>query len=81
MLGDTGHKIIAVFMTVGLLLLLAVLIGRHSPHATRLLEYFKSGSPSAEVVANKALLTLPELIKKVKPSVVEITTYDGTDDP
>jgi len=78
---DTGHKSIAILMTLGLLLLLAFLIGRHSPYAASLLEYFKSSPPSAEVVATKTALALPDLIKKIKPSVVEITTYDSADDP
>ena len=77
MAGNTGHKSLAIFMVVGLLLLLGFLILRHSPYTTDLLDYLKRSPSNAETATSKSPLALPELIKKVKPSVVEITTYDA----
>ena len=75
MAGDKAHKNLALFMIVGLLLLLSFFIVRHSPYADGLLDYFKSPQSDAETASSKSPFALPELIKKVKPSVVEITTY------
>ena len=77
---DITHKSLAVLATLVLLLLLSFLILRRSTFATSVLEYFRSKPASATAAKTTTPLTLPELIKLVKPSVVEITTYDSSDD-
>ncbi|SRR6266498_3697331 len=78
---DTGYKTVAVIATLSLLLLLGYLINRHSDFATRLIESLKGRSSTDEAVESSKPLSLPELVKKIKPSVVEITTYDAADNP
>jgi hypothetical protein len=78
---DTGYKTVAVIATLSLLLLLGYLINRHSNFATRLIESLKGRSSTDEIVESSKPLSLPELVKKIKPSVVEITTYDAADNP
>lgn len=78
MASDTTHKFLALLATFGLILLLGFLMVRHSSLATTLFEYFNSQPSSADAATQTAPLTLPELIKLVKPAVVEITVYDSS---
>lgn len=77
---DASHKSFAILATSGLLLLLGFMIARHSQVATTLLEYLRRKPPN-EAANIRGPLSLPELIKTVKPSVVEVTTYDSSDQP
>ena len=77
---DSTHKSFALLATFALLLLLGFLIARHSTFTTTLLDYFKSKPPMNDAAKVTSPLTLPELIKSIKPAVVEITTFDSSDE-
>lgn len=81
MSSDTIHKSLALLAILALLLLLGFLIARHSTFTATLSEYFTRQPSPANTVNASAPLTLPDLIKLVKPSVVEITTFDSSDEP
>lgn len=80
MSSDITHKSFAVIAIIVLLGLLGCLIVRRSGLATSLIEHFRSKPLSAAANKPNAPLTLPELVKVVKPSLVEITTYDSSDE-
>jgi len=77
---DTTHKSFAVIATLALLLLLGFLIARHSGLTLSLADYFKRQPVAAAAATKREPLSLPELIKVVKPAVVEITVYDSADE-
>jgi len=80
MSSDTTHKRLAILAFAGVLLILVGLIARRSSFKTTLSEYFKDQPAPAVAEANHGPLSVPELIKVVKPSVVEISVFDSADE-
>jgi Tfp pilus assembly protein PilF len=77
---DASHKSLALLATSALLLLLGFMIARHSNVTKTLSEYLKSPPGTSDAANTRTPLSLPDLIKTVKPSVVEITTYNSSDE-
>jgi len=78
MSSQTTHKYVALVATFVLLLLLGFLIVRQSSLANTVIAFLKGPPSPADAKTQKAPLSVPELIKLVKPSVVEITVYDSS---
>lgn len=78
---DLAHKIFALLATLGVFVVLGILMLRHSTLVETFVDQLRSSSTHVAVSEAKLPFTLPELVKLVKPSVVEITTYNASGDP
>src|SRR5438128_301049 len=78
---DKAYRAVAIVSSLLLLILLGFLAYKN-PNLVRRLLNSQNKRPAAEGVSGSdKQLTVPELVKRIKPSVVEITTYDASDHP